>query len=129
MKKLIFCISAVLLFSCKDNKQGTNSSQKKSHHSPEINSTKRNEINNGKKLGNIYLNESATAIVDSLGKPDTGDAAMGKSILTWKKNADLLLLYTETQMGVEDFSRIKAIRSLSKDFKTVDNLGVSSSID
>src|SRR5690606_23696833 len=118
-----------------ENKPGTNSSPKNSHHSPEIISQKSNGINYGKeiipgkKLGNIYLNESATAIVDSLGKPDTGDAAMGKSILTWKKNADLLLLYTETQMGVEDFSRIKAIRSLSKDFKTVDNLGVSSSID
>src|SRR5690606_36697096 len=131
----IFCISAVLLFSCKDNKQGTNSSQKNSHHSPEIISQKSNGINYGKeiipgkKLGNIYLNESGTAIVDSLGKPVTDYAAMGKCNITWKKHADLLLLYTDTQMGLEDCSKIKAIRPLSKDVQTVDNLGVSTSID
>lgn len=39
-----------------------------------------------------------------------------------------MTLYTTTQAGVENFSRIKAIRSLSKDFKTLDNLGVTSSL-
>ena len=136
MKKLIFCISLVLLFSCNENKAEINSNPSNGHHSSEIISQTKKEIDHGKlvipgkKLGNIILNENSTAVFDSLGKPDIGNAAMGKAISTWKNdNSGLLTLYTSTQMGVEDFSRIKAIRSLSKDFKTVDNLGVSSSIE
>ena len=136
MKKLIFCISLVLLFSCNENKAEINSNPSNGHHSSEIISQTKKEVDPrtlvipGKKLGNIILNENSTAVFDSLGKPDIGNAAMGKAISTWKNdNSGLLTLYTSTQMGVEDFSRIKAIRSLSKDFKTVDNLGVGSPIE
>lgn len=137
MKKLIFCLSAILLFSCNEKQKNVENTLNESEYASDKNSetelkstTNEKEIIPGKRLGNIYLNENATAVFDSLGKPDSGDAAMGKAISTWNKgDGNLLTLYTSTQMGVEDFSRIKAIRSLSKDFKTVDNLGVSSSIE
>lgn len=135
MKKLIFCISITLLFSCKENSEKATLNSQNQQASENISQSKTklayaNEIIPGKRLGSIILNKNATAVLDSLGKPDSGDAAMGKAISTWGKgDDDLLTLYTTTQMGVENFSRIKAIRSLSKDFKTEDNLGVSSSIE
>lgn len=136
MKKLFFCFSILLFFNCTEKPKETEKPFTQSEaNSPTIleeNKKKDNYANQiipGKSLGTIILNQDATAVLDSLGKPDSGDAAMGKAISTWKKGDNLLTLYTTTQMGVENFSRIKAIRSLSKDFKTVDNLGVSSSID
>lgn len=134
---MIFYLSAILLFSCNEKHKNVENNLNKSEYSSDNNSetelkstTNEKEIIPGKSLGKILLNENATAVLDSLGKPDSGDAAMGKAISTWKKgDGNLLTLYTSTQMGVENFSRIKAIRSLSKDFKTVDNLGVSSSLD
>ena len=137
MKKMIICLSAILLFSCNEKHKNVENNMNKSEYSSDNNSetelkstTNEKEIIPGKSLGKILLNENATAVLDSLGKPDSGDAAMGKAISTWNKgDGNLLTLYTSTQMGVENFSRIKAIRSLSKDFKTVDNLGVSSSLD
>lgn len=134
---MIFCLSAILLFSCNEKHKNVENNLNKSEYSSANNSetelkstTNEKEIVPGKSLGKILLNENATAILDSLGKPDFGDAAMGKAISTWNKgDGNLLTLYTSTQMGVENFSRIKAIRSLSKNFKTVDNLGVSSSLD
>lgn len=137
MRKLIFCISVILFFSCNE----TNKNSEKNSNKNEVNSENntvteaKNEpferqIIPGKRLGTIILDENATRILDSLGQPDSGDAAMGKAVSTWKNGDNSLLsIYTSTQMGVEDFSRIKAIRSLSKDFKTVDNLGISSAID
>lgn len=137
MKKLFFCFSILLFFNCTEKSKKTESPLKQSEaNSPTIleenkkNDNNANQIIPGKRLGSIILNQNATAVLDSLGKPDSGDASMGKTISTWDKgDNNLLTLYTATQTGVENFSRIKAIRSLSKDFKTVDNLGVSSSID
>ena len=136
LKKLIFCFSIILLISCNEKSKNVenalnankNISEKNSETEPKI-TTNEKEIIPGKSLGKIILNENATPVFDSLGKPDAGDAAMGKAVSTWGKvDGNLLTIYTSTQMGVEDFSRIKAIRSLSKDFKTVDNLGVNSSL-
>lgn len=136
MKKLFFCFSILLFLNCTDKPKETENPLRHSEaNSPTIleENTKKdnyaNQIIPGKRLGSIILNQNATAILDSLGKPDSGDAAMGKAISTWDQGGNnLLTLYTTTQMGVENFSRIKAIRSLSKDFKTVDNLGVNSSL-
>lgn len=137
MRKLIFCISVILFFSCNEtNKNSENNATKSGINSENsIVSEAKNEpfekqIIPGKRMGTILLDENATRVMDSLGQPDLGDAAMGKAVSTWKNDDNsVLTIYTSTQMGVEDFSRIKAIRSLSKDFKTVDNLGVSSAMD
>ena len=125
MKKLFFCFSILLFLNCTDKPKETENSLKQSEaNSPAIleEITKKDNYSNqiipGKSLGSIILNQNATAVLDSLGKPGSGDAAMGKAISTWGKDDTLLTLYTTTQVGVEDFSRIKAIRSLSKDFKT-----------
>ncbi|MDP2686244.1 MAG: hypothetical protein Q8O62_03425 [Aequorivita sp.] len=135
MKKLFFCFSILLFFNCSEKSKKSESPLKQNEaNSPTIleeNKKKDNYANQiipGKRLGSIILNQNATAVLDSLGKPDSGDAAMGKAISTWKKGDNLLTLYTTTQAGIENFSRIKAVRSLSKDFKTVDNLGVNSSL-
>ncbi len=83
----------------------------------------------GIRIGNIKLEENFNPVSDSLGKPYSGDAAMGKAVMNWKTQDNELSIYTSQKMGVEDFSRIKAIRSLSSDFKTEDNLGVNSTLE
>ena len=136
MRKLILILSLIFLFSCKDEPKNTlkniEHNQKTSELTPEEESNNReygNQIIPGKRLGNIILNENATSVLDSLGKPDFADAAMGKAVYTWHKDShNLISIYTTTKMGVEDFSRIKAIRSLSPDFKTEDNLAVNSTL-
>lgn len=136
MKKSICYLMIFLLISCNESskKEEKQINQNESTLKKEVpeklnNEDYTNQIIPGERLGSIILNENATAVFDSLDKPESGDAAMGKAISTWHENSDKLLsIYTTTQMGVEDFSRIKAIRSLSPDFKTENNLGVNSSL-
>ena len=136
MKKLMFCLSIILLFGCKENPKDVDITVSEDDLSSEkIIQSKTNEgdylhqIIPGKRLGSIILNENATAVLDSLNKPDSADAAMGKAVYTWHEESDnLLSIYTTTQMGVEDFSRIKAIRTFSTDFKTEQNIGVNSTL-
>ncbi|QAA82805.1 hypothetical protein EI546_14240 [Aequorivita sp. H23M31] len=137
MRNLIYIFLITLFFGCKNKHKEINPTV--SDNGPvveNITSTENNktdyqhEIIPGKRLGNIILNENSTAVKDSLGKPDSGDAAMGKAVATWHQGSkDQLSIYTTTQMGVEDFSRIKAIRTLSPDYKTNDNLAVDSTLD
>lgn len=136
MKKLILFLSIISLISCKQKSTETDKNidqnEQTSAQASQIESNiydYKNQIIPGERLGTINLNENATAVLDSLGKPDTGDAAMGKAVSTWHEDSNnFLSIYTSTQMGVEVFSRIKAIRSLSPDFKTEQNLGVSSTL-
>lgn len=136
MKNLIICCLTVLLFSCKNNPsdhEDTVMDQPTTTTNDSIARSESNYANRiipGKRLGNIVLDENSSKVMDSLGKPDSGDAAMGKAISTWHENSQhLLSIYTTTKMGVEDFSRIKAIRSLSPDFHTDGDLGVYSTLD
>ena len=136
MKKLIFCFSIILLFGCKENPKELDGADLNDEPSSEMSiQTKTskveygNQIIPGERLGTIILNENATSVLDSLGKPDSADAAMGKAVSTWHEDSDnLLSIYTTTQMGIEDFSRIKAIRTLSSAFKTDQDLGVNSTV-
>lgn len=135
MKPLILCLSLIFLISCKEKNKETTHENLNTEVSAEQTTPKEMEIADSKKiipgerLGSLVLNENSTAVFDSLGKPDFGDASMGKAVSTWGKNPDAVLtLYTTMKMGVEDFSRIKAIRSLSSDYRTEDNLGVNSTI-
>lgn len=136
MRKLIFCFSIILFFSCKENPKElevnsieNDTSIEKAIPSSEDEVEYEKQIIPGKRIGKIALNENATALLDSLGQPDFGDAAMGKAISTWHQGLDnQLTLYTTMKMGVEDFSRIKAIRSLSSEYKTKNNIGVNSSL-
>jgi len=80
----------------------------------------------GKSIGQITLNESAATIVARLGKPDFSDAAMGKNVSIWyvdhSKNGYSTHMYFLTNMGIDDTSRVKAIRVSSPSFKTQNHL-------
>lgn len=136
MKNFILLLSLALLISCKDEPRKTKKNIEQNEQTLELttkaesnNQEYGNQIIPGKRLGAIILNENATAVLDSLGKPDSADAAMGKVVSIWHENSkNQLSIYTTTKMGVEDFSRLKAIRSLSPDFKTKQNLGVNSTL-
>ncbi len=136
MKNLLFICFIILFFSCKESHKGVNKTvldYKGTIENTSLNEKTekdyQNQIIPGRRLGRIVLNENATTILDSLGKPDSGDAAMGKAISTWHEGTNnQLSLYTSTKMGVENFSRIKAIRSLSPTYKTYNNLGVNSNL-
>lgn len=136
MNKTILYLCIVLLASCNENTKLNKPAI--THENAEINeelSSNDNEdykhkIIPGERLGTILINENATAVLDSLGKPDSGDAAMGKAVATWHEDSEnLLSLYTTTKMGVEDFSRIKGIRTFSPKYRTDTNIGVNSSLN
>lgn len=133
MKQILLLSLLIFSISCNNgNKKKEEIKTEPNTSSTEISTNNNNSSEEGKliipgqRLGNIALNEDATPILDRLGKPDSGDAAMGKAVMVWDDfEGNMLTLYTTRQMGVEDFSRIKAIRSLSSQFRTEDNLGVN----
>lgn len=137
MKNLILFLSIILVISCKEGPKETENdwqpNEQNSKKSVETNTDILNythQIIPGKRLGAIILNENVSAALASLGKPDVVNAAMGKAVSTWQEyNNKPLIIYTTMVMGVENFSRIKTIRSLSDKYKTEENLGVKSSLD
>jgi len=137
MKNLIFSLFVILIISCKEGAKKTENTLEPYDQNLNKSAETDTEILNythqiipGKRLGAIILNENVSAALDSLGKPDVVDAAMGKAVSTWQKyNNKPLTIYTTMVMGVENFSRIKTIRSLSDKYKTQENLGVKSSLD
>lgn len=137
MKNLIFFVFVILVISCKEGPKKTQNNlnpQEQNFNKRTESDTRilnyKNQIIPGKRFGAILLNENVSAALDSLGKPDVVDAAMGKSVSTWQEyNNKPLTIYTTMVMGVENFSRIKTIRSLSDKYKTEENLGVKSSLD
>lgn len=82
-----------------------------------------------KQIGEIQLEKDVKPLLAKLGEPDFSNAAMGKALMTWNdvKNGTLSI-FTSQKMGVEDFSRIKAIRSRSDLFRTKQNIGKNSSL-
>lgn len=83
----------------------------------------------GQSIGTISINESADSVSRKLGKPDAGDAAMGKSLATWYAKHDTsgyeTQLFFTKQMGTADeTSRVKQIRITSPWFKTMDYMSV-----
>lgn len=86
----------------------------------------------GKSIGKTELNENADLVYKRLGKPDGGDAAMGKAVAIWFANHDSkghsTSIYTIMDMGNSDTALIKQIRVTSPAFKTSEGLGVGSSL-
>lgn len=83
----------------------------------------------GQSIGTISINESADSVLRKLGKPDAGDAAMGKSLSTWYAKHDTsgyeTQIFFSKQMGTADeASRAKQIRITSPWFKTMDYMGI-----
>lgn len=83
----------------------------------------------GKSIGHITLRENADSVYKALGKPDSGDAAMGKSLSTWYANHNpkgyQTQIFCSRYMGPpdENTSRVKQIRVTSPFFKTKEGIG------
>lgn len=83
----------------------------------------------GKSMGSFILENDIQPQIDSLGKPDYADAAMGKVLMKWDHIKDgAMFVFASRQMGVDEVSRIKIIRSLSPKFKTKENIRLGSSL-
>lgn len=87
----------------------------------------------GKSIGQTALNDNGADVIKRLGRPDAGDAAMGKSMSIWYADHDSTgyqtMIYTTRQMGTEDdVSRVKQIRITSPWFATKDNVHVGSTL-
>ncbi len=83
----------------------------------------------GKQMGDFLIDKNARTFLDTFAKPDFSDAAMGKVLLKWKSvYGDSLFMFNTQKMGVENFKRIKIIRSFSSKLRTKQNLGVGSTL-
>jgi hypothetical protein len=81
-------------------------------------------------MGNIKLDAEAAPIMKKLGKPDAGDAAMGKAVATWFEQHDkrrhVLSIFTAKDMGNSPVAKVKQIRVTAPAFKTVQGISASS---
>jgi hypothetical protein len=75
----------------------------------------------GISVGQTAINESSELVHKKLGKPDAGDAAMGKSVSIWYINHDttgyVTQMYFSRDMGNDETSRVKQVRVTSPAFK------------
>jgi hypothetical protein len=89
-------------------------------------------ITPGKSIGKTAINENSAAVIKRLGKPDAGDAAMGKSVSIWYAKHDtagyITQIYFTKQMGVDDTSRAKLIRVTSPWFKVKEDINVGAPV-
>lgn len=86
----------------------------------------------GRSVGKISLAEDMAGIGAKLGRPDAGDAAMGKAWGIWyrkgstgglKNELAIYSSYRDTSMRVKE---VKQVRITSPDFKTQDGINVGS---
>jgi hypothetical protein len=86
----------------------------------------------GKSIGKTAINEDGEDIIKRLGKPDAGDAAMGKSVSIWYAKHDtagyITQIYFTKQMGVDDTNRAKLIRVTSPWFKVKEDINVGAPV-
>jgi hypothetical protein len=126
---LIPCIAA--LFSCNSN----SNSIKLSADSLGTDSVKAKFlVTPGKSIGRIYLGQNVNELDSILGKPDAGDAAMGKAWGIWygknntKYGRNEIAVYSSyidsTMMGKD----VKQIRVNSSKFTTVTGLNTENSL-
>ncbi|WP_431292145.1 hypothetical protein [Pedobacter sp. P26] len=89
----------------------------------------------GKSIGEISLGENMEQVGEKLGKPDAGDAAMGKAWGIWYsddstgKHPNEIAVYSsyrDTSMLVKD---VKQIRITSDKFKTQDGLATGTTME
>lgn len=77
----------------------------------------------GVAVGNVKLGTDAAPFFARMGKPDSGDAAMGKTLAIWKNNGFQTALYTERNMGVDDTARIRMFRTTHPGYRTAGKAG------
>jgi hypothetical protein len=87
----------------------------------------------GKFIGQTQINENGAKVFKFLGRPDAGDAAMGKSLSVWYANHDTTgyqtMVFTTRQMGADNGdSKVKQIRITSPWFSTAEGVHVGSTL-
>lgn len=129
-KIFLLLFLGILLTSCQSDAK-----KKQENTNPATSSAEKDSIAKayllipGKQFGTIQINGNADKALADLPKPDFGDAAMGKVLMRWNNfEGDSLFMFNTQQMGVEDFKRIKIIRSFSNKYKTKEGIGVGSSL-
>jgi len=89
----------------------------------------------GRSVGEIALGEDMAQVGQKLGRPDAGDAAMGKAWGIWysgdpmAKHRDEIAVYSsyrDTSMQIKD---VKQIRITSNKFKTKDDLATGATLE
>lgn len=132
LKHTLIIFASVLLCGCMQNRQLSNSVKDTTVYQTDIADTTGDKpvspvrlIVPGQGIGDIGIDENADSVINLLGKPDAGDAAMGKSIATWYKKRgavnDQIQIYCERHMGTDSsVSQVKIIRITSPGFKTMD---------
>ncbi|WP_028297886.1 hypothetical protein [Olivibacter sitiensis] len=88
----------------------------------------------GRSAGKISIGEADSIVFASLGKPDAGDAAMGKSLSTWygqyRGERNQLNIFASRNMGGDDeTSRVQQIRVTSPAFATEEGLHVGANLE
>lgn len=135
MRKYLLILSIpLIIFSCKDK---PNRNFAKEDSAATVNNTVKEVaagdlIIPGKSIGKIRINENSAKIVSLLGKPNSGDAAMGKALSTWYHNHDTsayqVQVFFSRQMGTaDDTSRVKQIRVTLPGYQTADQIHAGTS--
>jgi hypothetical protein len=86
----------------------------------------------GKSAGKTQINQDTEQVFKNLGKPDGGDAAMGKSVAIWYAHHDstsyATAIYATRDMGNSPQAFVRQIRITSPSFKTKENIRVTSDL-
>ena len=82
----------------------------------------------GVRIGNITINGNADSVINLLGKPDTQNAAMGSSLMTWYVNHDTeanrtsIFFHRKFGSKTEDVNHISRILVTAPAFTTADGI-------
>lgn len=92
----------------------------------------------GKSIGHVSIDEKMELVGAELGKPDDGDAAMGKALSIWKSKpsgkagdtvSHTITIYSTTNFGDKDEApRVQNIRVTSPFFKTAEMVKCGSTL-
>lgn len=82
----------------------------------------------GVSAGVFVLGGNATPVMARMGRPDSGDAAMGKALSIWKSGNYQTAIYTERNMGVDDTARIRMFRTTDPGYRTTGHAGAGAAL-
>lgn len=86
----------------------------------------------GRAAGKISIGQNAEDVYKAMGKPDGGDAAMGKAVAYWHQKGEAAdhatSIYTARDTGENPIARVRQIRVSSTAFKTENGMGVGSTL-
>ncbi|OOQ60477.1 hypothetical protein [Mucilaginibacter pedocola] len=138
--RLMIFFAIVLIAACKQKGNGT-SDAADTADAPDLPDTTEVRaipaeqlIKPGESIGKIRVGEALDSVILVLGKPDTGDAAMGSQLSTWYANHDTTgyqtSVFSHRNMGGKDEnkSHIKKILVTSPWFKTAEYISTGNNM-